>query len=439
MEIQVYKLREALDLLKPVVPKKPTLSVLGNVLLEGGTLRATDLEVGVAIEMAPFHGEYLLPYQKVVELLKRVPGHQTLTVEQNGRSLKLSWPNGEASYDTEAKPKDFPPFPKTPTATTTLDGDILIPALVSVLDYTADGANRPVLSGVFLLLGEHLEVAAADGFRLAVKALSISLQVEGMETAVIPAQTVRVLEHLARKAPRDVPQVGTLAELVTAKRLMRVTMDKTILCLTFGKIQVSTHLIQGTPPDYRALIPKESAAEVMVMAPELERAVRSVTGIARDSSGIVRLSWTETAMTVNAGSEDSIQVSLPVQSTTEGRVALNIQYLLQYLNGKASILKMTLAPGHEPVTLMHGNAPLVLVMPMDVQWDNERHAETAGSVTETGAETEEQTEVPAVEVVAQVESDIEEKVTIPVAPEPEPKPQRPPVKKPRKRRTPAKA
>ena len=293
MQIQVRALRESLELLKPVVPRKPTLTVLGNVLLQGGILRATDLEAGVAITLGKqtgFTGSgegegCLLPFQKLTELLKRIPGQQTLTLSQQEREVKLSWPDGQATFDTEAKPEDFPPFPKVEAsaATSTVDGDVLIPALAAMLDYVATDGSRPVLSGVFLLLGERLDLAAADGFRLASKTVPIRLVAEGMDTVIVPAQTVRILEHLGRKAPRDVPPVGTLAQLVTAKRQLEISMDKTLLSIHFGHVTVVTHLVQGNPPDYRSLIPKEFGAEVMVMAPELDRAVRSVLGIAKET------------------------------------------------------------------------------------------------------------------------------------------------------------
>jgi len=44
MKIRVDKLRANLALLQPVVPKKPTLPVITNVLVKYGLMAATDLE-----------------------------------------------------------------------------------------------------------------------------------------------------------------------------------------------------------------------------------------------------------------------------------------------------------------------------------------------------------------------------------------------------------
>ena len=399
MEIQVRTLREALELLKPVVPKKPTLEVLNNVLLQDGRLRATDLDVGVILEISTPDGstgssqagDYLLPYQKGVGLLKRGPGHETLTIARDGKTLNLSWADGQATFDTEATPQDFPPFPvPEDKVTATIDGDTLIPAMAALTAYAAQDDGRPTLAGVTLLLGDELRLAAADGFRLAYKTLPTALKADGMETAIIPTHSVHVLEHLSRKALREAPQVGTLAQLLTAKRKLELKMDKSTLQIRFGKVTMTTRLITGAPPNYVSLIPKETIAEVMVMAPELDRAVRSVLGVAKETTSIVRLSWSKQSMKVQSKGEDSIEVTVSVVSATPSRVALNISYVLDYLRDKSSVVKMALSGGG-PVTFMYGNAPLVLIMPMDVRWGDEPTPEPA-SANAPQAQSETETE-----------------------------------------------
>jgi len=43
----------------------------------------------------------LLPYSQIAEMLKYVPGHETLKIEQKGKTVSLSWNEGSASYPTE--------------------------------------------------------------------------------------------------------------------------------------------------------------------------------------------------------------------------------------------------------------------------------------------------------------------------------------------------
>ena len=49
LRVQVEKLRQALQLLEPAVPRKPSVAALTNVRLGEGKALATDLEVAITI------------------------------------------------------------------------------------------------------------------------------------------------------------------------------------------------------------------------------------------------------------------------------------------------------------------------------------------------------------------------------------------------------
>ena len=51
MEIEVYRLREAMELLGPVVPGKPTIRALSCFLIRDGRVAATNLEMTVTVEL----------------------------------------------------------------------------------------------------------------------------------------------------------------------------------------------------------------------------------------------------------------------------------------------------------------------------------------------------------------------------------------------------
>ena len=175
MQIRVRKLRDDLTLLQSVVPKKPTLEILSNVLVKDGALMANDLEAMVSLRLKEANGAcWLLPYRSVLDFLKYVPGDELITIDPNGKKVSFSSNNGSASFDT----KDAGDFQlselKEPLSTGLLTGDVLIPALVTAIKYCATDQARPVLSGVTLYLGNVLQVAAADGFRLSFQSLNLS-------------------------------------------------------------------------------------------------------------------------------------------------------------------------------------------------------------------------------------------------------------------------
>ena len=71
-------------------------------------MAATDLENTVSVAVPEAKEELLLPYRSVSELLKYVPGDEMLTIEPNGKTIKLSWKGGSAAYDV----KDVQDYPE---------------------------------------------------------------------------------------------------------------------------------------------------------------------------------------------------------------------------------------------------------------------------------------------------------------------------------------
>src|SRR3989304_910458 len=166
MEVQVEKLRQALKLLEPVTPRKPTLESLKYVRLGEGKILATDLDVAVTISAIGEPGAegVCLLYHTLTTLLDSVPGHLTAQITPDGKKATLT--AGRTQATLAAIPvEDYPPIRDfTPEHEAAVDGDALVRALTAVLPCPATEKDRPVLHSVCLTLGESPEAAAADGY-----------------------------------------------------------------------------------------------------------------------------------------------------------------------------------------------------------------------------------------------------------------------------------
>jgi DNA polymerase-3 subunit beta len=373
MQVKVAKLREVMKLLEPAVPKKTALPILHNVLLKDGRAIAGDLETFVFIDLPGADMECLIPHNSVMELLKYVPGNETLTIEADGE-VTLSWEGGKSSYPL-VKSNEYPPEPELEVKTEgTMDGNVLMTALTSSAKYCAAEQDRPVLNGVSIFPGENLDIAAGDGFRMAYQTIPATFPIE--QPLIIPSGAVSLLGALWQHTRPDVTLGGSLVGLVTQKRLMDIALVEAkgsgaaLLRVRFSGVMALIKLIQGTPPNFKQLIPKDIPTTVKFFPGDLERAVKRLRPIAKDGDDIVRLSWTNDTMTVSARSEEAgkVEGTLPVQADNPDRVGLNIKYLLEYLKGKEGIITFGLPGGTAPVVLRHRASPLVLVMPMMVQW-----------------------------------------------------------------------
>jgi DNA polymerase-3 subunit beta len=153
--------------------------------------------------------------------------------------------------------------------------------------------------------GDHLTLAAADNYRIAVKTIPILDPVE--ETSVvIPA---RALNELARiLADVDDPVEVVLAG---AKNQVLFHLDG---------VDLVSRLIDGQFPNYQQVMPASHATRAILDREELLRAVRPAALIAHESANIVKLQISadgEPGITVSANAEVGDHVG-QVEATVEG-------------------------------------------------------------------------------------------------------------------------
>ena len=408
MEIQVSKMRELMELLKPVVPKKTKLPITTYIRLGEGKAIATDLETMVIADLPEAEEPMLLPYASLAEMLKYVPSYEALKIEAHNKRASLVWSDGTASYPTEAV-QDFPVLAEMPTtAEGMIDGDTLIAAMLAALPYVATDETRPVLSGITLVLGSPIEVAAGDGFRMSHQVLGLSFPLE--VKIIVPAHSVDILGHVFAKTPRTPPaSADSLIPIITAKRQLHIALaGENKVRVGFGQMaEVVINLITGSPPEWLRLIPKgEPVLQSQVFAPQLEAAVRRVGSIAKDGKDIVRLVFANGKLTVSARGDDreiSATMDTPNTQGEPGRSALNYRYLLDYLSGKQGIVIFSKYDDTGPVVFQYQTTPRVLIMPMFVQWGDEK--EKAAKKAEPEPETiEENLEVEPEEEPEPVEA-----------------------------------
>jgi len=392
MEIQVHKLRNALGLLEGLTSPKATTEggkstkgrgrkssktsapfpVLSNVLLRDGKAMATDLETAVTVDLPEVTGECLLPFDKVTRLLKYVNGNDELKIEMGSKIVTLSWSEGKATLETESA-EDYPQIPRIePAIRCSLLGDMLVPNLLSMLGYCAAEDSRPVLAGVSLFLGEPLEIAAGDGFRMAYKTLPLPLAPsEGIKTVVIPSKAVATLGHIWSKAPRPPITEGSIADLVATKGKIELEISPTLLRAQFGVVSLLVRTVAGTPPSFKQLIPADPPRKVQLYAPDFEVSLRRLMGTAKDGNGAVRMAWADGSMVLST--EDmglgNIEVTMPVQTLNGvGRIAINMKYLQEYVKGKSGLVTMGVTTVSGPALFRHSSSPIVVIMPMNVSW-----------------------------------------------------------------------
>ncbi len=368
MELYVSKFRDIMYLLKPAVPGKPSLEVLKCILLKDGKAVATDMDTMVVMPLPEVDIEALVPFKKVMDVLQYVAGTEKLKFKSSKGSLSLKWSSGSANFPTK-DPDTFPAVPEfAAAAETDLNGDNLIPGLASLRKYAAKESDRAVLNGITLMLGEKIKAVAGDGFRMADTELDGSFPEE--RTLVMPLESIPVLEHLWKKSPRAALSTDALIPALTAKKMVNISVDgeKGIQFRFARGLTAIVKLIQGNPPDFLKLIPKdEPVLKASFYAPELEVAINRVKSMASEGAGMVRMDFKDSQATIWAGDGDLRAESSISTLNAEGvpnKLAINAKYILDYLNGKEGLMTLSWTGQSAPIAFHSHNHPRVLIMPM---------------------------------------------------------------------------
>jgi DNA polymerase-3 subunit beta len=282
-------LADALATVGRVVPGKSALPVLTNLLLEadpadGLRLIATNLDLTVSRRVrasVSTAGRTTVPARLLadyVALLDR--GKQvSLSLTSSGHKLHLACDRYEANIST--LPADD--FPTTPTVNGTIrievDGAMFRTAIEQVVFAAAPDDTRPVLAGALLRLDTGLlTLAAADGFRLAVRTVTLA-DTTTRATWIVPSRTLVEVAHSLPSAPG-----------------LPVTLSGTAgdhqLHVALGEVEITSRLIDGQFPDYERIIPRESTTTIILSTADLLRATRVAAVFARDNSNVVRLECT---------------------------------------------------------------------------------------------------------------------------------------------------
>ena len=216
--IKVSNLKTVMDIVKPVIVKKPTLKALAYLCLKDGKAIATDLETMIIANLPEATEPMLLPYFSITEMLKYISGMDTLTLNFRGKSSYfMERRQRQLSHGESA---DYPILGELTTrAEGLIKGDALLAAMKLALPdeaSTVEKASDPVrnLQGITLVLG-NLSDKRGDVFRMSHQVLGLSFPIE--ETIIVPSRAVAIMEHVFSKTPRTPPSDTVMIDTVISR------------------------------------------------------------------------------------------------------------------------------------------------------------------------------------------------------------------------------
>lgn len=392
MLITSHKLKHALELIEPAIPKgKVAMPITSNFLMQTGRVSATNLEIAISAalpEATTGRTAICLPHALVKRFLQHVPDTEMLdiTVSRYKTTIKAG---RMVSTVQGSNPRDFPALTEiAEEGEQSVDGDRLIRSLLSAAPAASTEKARPVLQGVCQTFGEPIKVAAGDGFQLMWQdaiGLNMAEPGENQPYVIIPKATISALDTLWRKAikvpahngnPFSELQQPTLdaAAFAVSKRMMKVrfNMSDNRMSLNVGEATLTTQLISGEFPNFNSLILEDQPHQVAFDAAEAFRVVRMLSGIAKEGSNILRLKWSEDYIEFSAKGENAGEMSQSMPATVRGdpsHIAFNARYLIEYLSGKEGLILMETSSVSSPARFTHSRSANLQLMPMFGQWE----------------------------------------------------------------------
>lgn len=336
VHVKQQQLAHSVSMVSRAVSQRSTLPVLANILVktDDGRLRlsATNLELGITSWIgARVEGEgaITVPSRTFTDLISNLPSDNvTLTLDNSTQTLNVLCGASEANIkgiDAE----EFPPIPEP-------DLDSGVPLNVTnfkeMVQQVAFAAStdeaRPVLTGVLLKLDEEkITMAATDGFRISIREDAISNPISSPLEAIIPA---RALVELARILS------GGEETLI-----MTFPPDRGQVIFHMDNLELASQLIEGSFPDYRAIIPQNFKTHTLLSTSGLLKACKQAEIIAREGTNVARLNIipdtdesTPGTLEISAHSEQTGSSEVMVDASVDGvplLVAFNVRFLREVL------------------------------------------------------------------------------------------------------------
>jgi DNA polymerase III subunit beta len=367
-------LKRGLATVSHAVASKSTLPVLANVLLatDNGRLKlaATNLEVGITCwigAQVAEEGASTIPAKLLSDVVGGLPNDKvTLTLDARTQSMNLAC----ARFTNNIKGIEADEFPPIPTVAErdpviTLPADMLREAIDQVAFAAAGDDSRPVLAGVLIRLrGNEAVFAAADGFRLAKRIITLPEPVATSQELIVPA---RALSELARI-------IGD-AESVA----LSVTPEGNQVLFHTESTDLVSRLIDGKFPDFERIIPTDHTTRAVLETQELTKAVKLASFFANASQNIVKITVEpggdmgpgKLVISANAAEVGDNTGELDGMVQGEGgQIALNVKYLAEALNAMktAQVVLETQTPQSPGVLKPVGQEGYVhIVMPMTIR------------------------------------------------------------------------
>ncbi len=374
------QLASNLSIVSRAVASRPTHPVLANILLIADAqaqmlgLTAFDLNLGIQVTFraeVTDGGSITLPARLFNDIVSRLPDEDITLSLDEGEIVTITC--GSGRYQVHGLPvAEFPELPQIASdgETTYLPVESLLSGLDGSLFAASTDETKRILTGVHVTANaDRLEFAATDGHRLSVVNANLMTtdDLSGASPDSQPSLEVTIPSRALRELER---MLNAQTEGAIAVRFDRAQM----IFQTANQI-LTSRLLDGSYPNYRALIPSQFTRQITLERKQLVSALERIAVLADQKNNIVKVSFNSTgqeiSLSVEAPDVATGCESLPAQiSGDDLDIAFNVKYLLDGLkaiNSNEIQLKLNNSTSPAIITPIGATQMTYLIMPVQIR------------------------------------------------------------------------
>lgn len=299
---------------QPIYSNVKLQALAGDIYLTG-----TDLEVGLTVKVKDCvveeEGEALLPPGRIQHILGETPDKEVTITEVDGIVVLRS---GDSEVRLRGEdPEDFASLPELPAdGAAEIDPDVLKYMVRRTAFATAPDKGRYALNGVLFVLDkeDNLELAAADGSRLAVVRKKAANPAGSEGSFIVPTRGVEQVMRLGEYGQEPVKFVATDKQFIAQNDVGRIVCQ----------------LVEGQFPNYKEVIPTDSKVKVQLPVKELRSAVRRASFLTTEETRVADFVFTKDLLTIKSESPDVGSAELKIVIEYDGdevTVSLNPEFI----------------------------------------------------------------------------------------------------------------
>ena len=275
LKILQDNLKDGVSITSRIATKSVSLPILKNIHIETEDsflcLSSTDLEVAVkwwALTKVEKEGKTTIPLDVFSSFINLLPKEEKVNIESEDNNISVECED----YQTKIKglnAEDFPIIPEVKDEKKIkIKTSGFLEGLKQVVDVPSNTKVKPEISGVyFQFTGKTLKLAATDSYRLAEKIIFLENSVQDDFSFILPQKAAKELLNIFSN------EEEILVKFDSNQVLFESRMEEA----DHPKMQLTSKLIEGDYPNYKAIIPEETNTQILLNKDEFLNKIKAAS------------------------------------------------------------------------------------------------------------------------------------------------------------------